>query len=260
MPQVILDDLCMSYFDNENMDKPVLVFLHGLGENMESWGYQVNAFNDVCRVITIDLRGHGMTDDGTNDITMEQFATDVLNLLDYLHIDKAHFIGLSMGGMICQELTRYNQERMLSMTLSNTAAFPTDSRNYPLSAILNTVRNTPMELMADFITRSCFPVNFGGEIYSQTLNMFRQNRHIPYVAATAATFSIDFRPILADIRVPTLIIAGELDIVTPVWAAEYLHQHINESKLVIIPAAGHLTKLESPTLFNRTLANFLQSV
>lgn len=260
MPQVILNDLCMNYYDNENYSKPTLVFLHGLGENKESWGYQMHAFDEVCRIIAIDSRGHGGTDDGTNDITMEQMAEDVILLLDYLKIKSAHFIGLSMGGMICQELTRYYQDRMLSITLCNTAAFHTDSTNYPLTAILNTVKNTPMEIMADFVTKSCFPQNITGELYSQTLRMFKQNRHIPYVAATAATFSIDFRDILGNIKVPTLIIAGELDIVTPVWASQYLHEHIENSKLVIIPGAGHLTKLEKPDLFNKALAEFLQTV
>ena len=90
--------------------------------------------------------------------------------------------------------------------------------------------------------------------------MFKNNRQIPYVAATAATFSIDFRPILADIKTPTLIIVGELDMITPVWAAEYLHKNIPNSKLIIIPGVGHLSKLESPVLFNKALREFLQSL
>ena len=90
--------------------------------------------------------------------------------------------------------------------------------------------------------------------------MFKNNRQHPYIAATAATFSIDFRKILPDIRIPTLVIVGDLDMVTPVWASEYLQEHIKNSKLVIIPGAGHLTKLEKPLLFNEALEDFLESL
>jgi pimeloyl-ACP methyl ester carboxylesterase len=260
MPQVMLNDLSMNYYDNQNHDKPVLVFIHGLGENLESWTYQIKAFNTNYRVIALDVRGHGLSDDGRLDISMEQMSADVLMLLDYLQINSAHFIGLSMGGMICQELTKNHQDRMLSMVLANTAAFPTNATNYPLDSILNWVKNTPIEKMAEFITKSCLPKGLNQELYASTLNMFKNNRQIPYLSATAATFSIDFRPILADIKVPTLIIVGELDVVTPVWASKYLHEHIQNSRLVIIPKAGHLTKLENPLLFNQSLAEFLQSL
>ena len=260
MQKVFLNDLNMNYFDNENHGKSVLVFIHGLGESLDSWSYQIEAFKNDYRVIALDVRGHGLSSDGTLNITIEQMGLDILALLDYLNIYAAHFIGLSMGGMICQELTKKNQSRMLSQTLANTAAFPTDAINHPLSKIVEQVKNTPIATMAEYVTKSCLPSDTNKSLYTNIFKMFKNNRQIPYVAATAATFSIDFRDVLEDIRIPTLIIVGDLDIITPVWAAKYLHENIKNSKLVIIDGAGHLTKLEKPLLFNQALAEFLQSI
>lgn len=229
MPQIAINDMSMNYYDNENMHRPALVFIHGLSENLSSWSYQLKAFNSDYRVIAMDLRGHGLSSDGSADVTMDQLAGDVLALLDALHIEQAHFVGLSMGGMICQELSKHHQDIMLSIALCNTSAFPTDQNN-----------------------------NFANEIYSHTLNMFKFHTVIPYIAATAAAFAVDYRNILGEIKVPTLVIVGEYDMVTPVWAAEYLHKHIKNSELVIIPGASHFTKLEAPVVFNQVLRHFLQ--
>ncbi len=260
MTKIVLSDLSTNYYDNENHGKATLIFIHGLGESLESWSYQIEAFKNDYRVIAVDVRGHGLSSDGAVDITIEQMGLDILALLDHLNIYAAHFIGLSMGGMICQELTKKHQSRMLSQTLANTAAFPTDAINHPLNQIIDQVKNTPIATMAEYITKSSLPTDASKGLYNHIFKMFKNNRQIPYVAATAATFSIDFRDILADIRIPTLIIVGELDMITPVWAAKFLHENIKNSKLVIIDGAGHLTKLEKPLLFNEALVGFLQSL
>ena len=158
MPKVVLNDLTMNYLDNSNHGKPVIVFIHGLGENLESWSYQINAFKDEYRVIAVDVRGHGLSDEGAVNISIKQMSVDIFALLDYLNIYAAHFVGLSMGGMICQELTKNYQARMLSMTLANTAAFPTDAINHSISKIIDKVKNTPMETMAEFVTKNCLPI------------------------------------------------------------------------------------------------------
>lgn len=260
MPKIALNGITMNYYDNKNIGQPALVFIHGLGENLESWMYQLQKYNTQYHVVAMDLRGHGQTNGGDSDISLIQFTYDVLALLDTLNIGKAHFIGLSMGGMICQELTRAHQDRMLSMILCNTAAFPTDAGNIPLDTRLDMVKNTPMELMANFVTKSCLPKNYATELYNQTLEMFKQNRYVPYLAATAVAFTADFRDILDQIHVPTLIIVGEFDVVTPVWAAKYLNEHIKGSHLVVIPGSGHLTKLENPILFNHAVSEFLDTL
>lgn len=261
MTTITLNDLSINFYNNNNLGKPALVFIHGLGENFQSWNYQLKEFDHDYHVVAMDLRGHGLTSDGTNSITIKQFVIDLISLLDFLKINQAHFIGLSMGGMICQELTINHQSRMLSMTLCNTAAFFPETANSLRDTRLEMIKNTPMELMAHYATKLCLPPSsYSSELFTTILAMFKQNRHLPYVAATECVFAIDFRAILDKINIPTLIIVGELDLMTPIQSAQYLHTHINHSKLYIMPQTGHLTNLENPILFNQRLRQFLQEL
>jgi 3-oxoadipate enol-lactonase len=253
-------DLVTCYYDNQHQDKPALVFIHGLGENLSSWNHQLNYFAKDYRVIAMDLRGHGQTNDGIRPISIKQYAVDVLTLLDQLKVFRANFVGLSMGGMIIQELTKHHQDRMLSIALCNTAAYPADRGKISITDRLNFIQNLSLEGMAEYVARKCLARNTSQAIYEQALDIFRQNRLMPYLAATTAAFTIDFRQDLSSIYVPTLIIVGEFDVVTPIASAQFLHQHITNSKLAIIPDAGHLTKLEQPTQFNQVLKNFLLKV
>ncbi|MDQ5921700.1 MAG: hypothetical protein QG673_1759 [Pseudomonadota bacterium] len=259
MASIMLDDLSINYHDNNNLDKPTLIFIHGLGENLQSWKYQLDEFDKDYHIIAMDLRGHGLSGDGISEITLERLASDVIYLLEFLKIRRAHFIGLSMGGIICQELTKRYQHRMLSLTLCSTTSFFPNTSPYVLNERLNFIKNTPMEVMAEYAARMCLPPHYDKKLYEQALTMFRQNRHVPYLAATAAVFSIDLRPILGQINVTTLIVVGELDIITPVKSSQYLHEHICDSKLVIMPGVGHLTRLENPSLFNQILREFLSA-
>lgn len=252
-----INDLTMNYFDNGNTDKPVLVFIHGLGENLHSWAFQIEYFSRNYHIVVMDLRGHGLTSDGMNGITIENMASDIIGLLDYLNIEKASFIGLSLGGMICQELTKHHQDRMEKLVLCNTAAYTVNNTDYPLESRLKMITQTPMDILAGYLTKSCLSNGFTKEVYNQTVKMFSANRVVPYLSATAAAFSVDYREILEDIKVPTLIIVGEYDLVTPVAASKFLHQQIKNSELAIIPNASHLTKIESPIIFNQYVENFL---
>ncbi len=251
---VKLDDINIFYYDNQNFAKPVIIFLHGLGESLESWQYQLDHFNLDYRVIALDLRGHGKTGDGSKNITMRQFAHDILELLNILKIEKAHFVGLSMGGMICQELTKLSQERMLSIVLSNTASY---NAHPNLSDQIKWVKSVDLNTIAKLSADICLPKIYNQELYKNVVELFSHNRKPAYVEASIATMSIDFRNILANIKVPTLIITGELDLLTPIAMAKFIQDNISNSELFIIPGAGHLSNLEQPHVFNLGVTNFI---
>ncbi|MFA6074285.1 MAG: alpha/beta fold hydrolase [Negativicutes bacterium] len=237
-----------------------IIFVHGLGESALSWRNQTDYFKAKYRVIAMDLRGHGASRGGEAEITMEQFAADIIALLDALMIDKAHFVGLSMGGLVCQELTRTAQERMLSLSLCNTAAFVGGGAAGKLPERLEMIERISMDAMADFIVRACMPYDFAQSVYDEAFNIFRQNRKEPYKLATTATFSVDFRDCLKSVRVPTCVVVGERDQSTPVSAAQFINENIKGSKLEILPGVGHLSKLENPQLFNSTIERFLNNI
>lgn len=255
--EIQLDDFNMYYVDNQRKDKPVLIFIHGLGENLDSWTNQLTYFDNDYRVIAMDLRGHYRSEDGTKPITIKQFADDVILLCDKLAITQAHFVGLSMGGIICQQLAIDYQDRMFSVSLCNTASYATDEAKAKLDSRLAMIEAVSMDEMADFIVTACLPPVYDQRIYDQAFAVFRLNRKTPYMAATRATFSIDYRNDLCKITIPTLVFTGEFDKATPVEASEFIHAQIPHSEMHVISGVGHLSKLEKPAEFNQLIANFL---
>jgi 3-oxoadipate enol-lactonase len=252
-----INDLNMYYYDSGQSDKQALVFIHGLGENLDSWKSQLDCFSSGYRVIAMDLRGHHRTNDGDKAITIDQFAQDVITLLDTLAIEKAHFIGLSMGGLICQQLAVDYASRIYTLVLCNSACYYSKAARENLSAYSDMVRAVTMDEMAMLITRRCLPDQYNQRVYDLAFNIFRLNRKEPYIAAMIATFTFDFRTKLNKILVPVLIFTGSEDKATPPTASKLIHNLIPHSELHIIQGVGHLSKLENPIAFNQLITNFL---
>lgn len=238
-----------------------LVFIHGLGENASSWCHQVSYFSKEFRIIAMDLRGHGQS--GTNDdfITMELFARDVLALLDYLKIDRAVFVGHSMGGLISQEIATHYPERMLAMVLSDSAGYyPPPLGTTGLETRLKNLENLTMDEMAEIIANGACRPGAPEEVKTEVRNLFAANRKEPYRQATISTLKADYREYHSKMTLPTLLMVGEFDQTTPLAYAEFLQSVLTSSKLAIIPEAAHMTKLENPQEYNRLVAEFLQGV
>ncbi|WP_406678621.1 alpha/beta fold hydrolase [Moorella sp. ACPs] len=237
---------------------PALVFIHGLGENADSWENQITLFKKTFRTIAMDLRGHHRSENGNEFITMALFASDILALLDQLGIQKAHFVGHSMGGLICQEIAAHNQERMLSITLSDATSFyPEPMATTGLEERLKRIDTLPMTEVGAAIARAACRPDIDAETLAKVTAMFQLNRPVPYRQATISTLKADYRQYLSQIKVPTLILVGEKDATTPLDYAQLLNKEIKGSKLQIIPEAAHMTKIENPKAYNLALAEFL---
>jgi len=251
------------YYEDKGQG-PAFVFVHGLGENTPSWRFQTDFFSQTFRTVALDLRGHARSEDGSVPITLDLFAADVIGLLDYLGIDKAHFIGHSMGGVILQEIAALYPERILSLILSSTAGFfepPANTTNLELR--LNRIDTLPMSEIGTLIAKVACAPDFEERqpvIFAEVQETFQQNRTVPYRQATVATFGTalaDHRASSAQIKVPTLIMVGELDLTTPLPDSINLLKLIPGSKLQILRNAAHLTKYEVPQEYNRAVAEFL---
>ena len=253
--QININDITINYYDNLLYNKPTLCFIHGLGQNLTAWINQLTYFNNEYRVIAMDLRGHGNTSSGNKRITIEQFADDVINLLSYLEIERLHFIGLSLGGLICQHLTLEHQNKILSLTLSNTFASVPFQKQFPIDSRLNIISTFDINQLSDYYAKSCL-YNSDMQIFQYVKNLFNNTNKQVYLDTARCTFLFNSQSLLSMIDVPTLIICGEYDMVTPINCSKYLHQNIKNSKLEIIPNAGHLTKLEQPLIFNNVLKKF----
>lgn len=254
-----LDDINMYYEDNQKQDCPVIVFIHGLGENADSWQNQLEFFADKpYRTIAFDLRGHGRTDDGEKEISIFQFAQDIFELTKILNLEAVNFVGLSMGGIVAQQLAISFPKIVHSLCLCNTACYASSEAKQKLADRIKMINENDMDFIANFIVTACLPEIYDQKVYDTAFNIFRKNRKNPYIQATKATFSIDFREQLSQIKVPTLVLTGEFDKATPVEASNLIHSLISHSEMKIIKGVGHLSKLENPARFNLIILEFIE--
>ena len=122
MPRIKVDGIHINYEIYGREEGDVLMFSHSLGTNLLMWDPQVKAFRDRYKIICFDTRGHGKSDVPEGPYTLEEMAKDAIGLLDKLGIEKVHWIGLSMGGMIAQAVALNYPERLKSLILCDTAA------------------------------------------------------------------------------------------------------------------------------------------
>jgi 3-oxoadipate enol-lactonase len=226
-----------------------LILVHGLGGEGLSWRFQIQEFSRDYRVIAPDLRGHGRSSHRDDeDITLKRFADDTIALARHLGVEKAHFCGLSMGGLVVLEIFRRYPHLIKSLILADSKIFFPPPN--PLEERLRLLDRLGMlgwaKLAADIYVRpGASPAK-----RAEVAEMFSRNRPTPYRQAVVATFTADYRWLLPLIDVPTLILVGDEDQVVTLGMARYTHRSIPGSTLKVIPEAGHLTKLENPRAFN----------
>lgn len=253
------DGLHIAYRVDGAENAQPLVFISSLGTSLQMWDAQTETLGQSLRVIRFDTRGHGASEAPTGPCTIEQYAADLLTLLDTLGIVRAHICGLSLGGMIAQWCAIYHPERVMSATFANTAARIGSEQSW--DARIAAIQSGGLESI-----RSAVLARFLSEEYRRNQpestqrisDMLMATSPTGYIAACMSLRSADLRPHIPAVRVPTLILAGELDESTPPDQARELHAAIARSKLVIFPATAHLSNIERPTEFSTLLREFIQ--
>ncbi|MFC4769080.1 alpha/beta fold hydrolase [Effusibacillus consociatus] len=232
-----------------------LILIHGLGERKEGWEQQY-PLADTFDLIIPDLRGHGQSE-GAEAISIENFARDILHLMDDLGLEQAHICGLSMGGVIAQELYRQVPARCQSLILVNTYYFvPWMAREILYHLEMWKLNFLPKALRMRLAAYTC--------LYSldeQIIKRFHRSiapERTSYTRSVASCLEVDNRRLLPTITVPTLIIGSDFDLLTPWWIQVFMHQAIPNSELVLIRNAGHMAKLERPEKFNTVIRRFLE--
>jgi 3-oxoadipate enol-lactonase len=239
---------------------PVVVLSHSLGSGLVMWEPQLAALEPRFRVLRYDTRGHGASEPAAGPYTFELLAEDVIGLLDGLDIAKAHFIGLSMGGMIGQALGLCHPARLLSLTLCDTAAAnPPGSREIWQERIDLVRKQGLAPLWEGTLDRWLSPefVRQNPPLLEKIRLQFLATSVNGYVGCSQAIMGLDYLGRLGKIRTPTLIVVGEEDPGTPVSAARALQDRISGSRLVILPNARHLSSVEKAEAFNRAVLDFL---
>jgi len=251
-------------FDDVGHDEPV-VLLHGFPLNRSMWSEQVEALRANYRVVTPDLRGHGETTVVHEPATMEESAHDVAALLDELKIESASVAGLSMGGYVALDFCRLYPNRVSSLILADTRA-GTDSDDARRGREESAQR--ALREGMDAIREAMLPKLLSPETLARKTETVARVREMidgtrPQGAAAALrgmAVRRDQTNFLSEISVPTLIIVGSDDILTPPGEAALMHREILDSRVVTIERAGHLSNVEQPEDFNRALLDFLATV
>jgi 3-oxoadipate enol-lactonase len=241
---------------------PLVVFLHGIGGNRTNWEGQLAVFSNRFCAVSWDARGYGASGDPPQTLKFSDFADDLLRLLDHLKAERAHLVGLSMGGMIIQDFYGRHSERVATLSLVDTSSgfggVPEDARRDFLARRLDPLEKglTPADI-APNVVEVLVAKGAPAPVREQLRASMAALRTGSYKQALHAITTTDFRAVLSKIVVPTLIIVGEEDAVTPPSASEFLTKNIAGASLVKIPGAGHLTNLEKPEAFNAVLGPFL---
>jgi pimeloyl-ACP methyl ester carboxylesterase len=250
-------------YDDVGSGTPVL-FVHGFPHNRSLWSPQVNALVDRARCIAPDLRGFGETTVAP-PYSMDQYADDLAALLDVARIDRAVVAGLSMGGYITFAFWRRHRERVRALVLADTRPGADDvessRKRGELAAVARTQGSAAVadQMMTGMVGRSTRDKS--PEVVEQVYGMLASAPADGVVGALEAMVARpDSTPMLGSIDVPTLIVVGEEDALTPVREARAMQASVRGSRLEVLAGAGHVSNLERPAAFNHVLSEFLSSL
>jgi 3-oxoadipate enol-lactonase len=244
-------------------DAPIVMLSHSLGSSLLMWNPQMKALEPHFQVLRYDIRGHGKSDAPPGAYTIELLAEDAIGLLDGLDIEKVHWVGLSMGGMIGQSVALNYPKRLRSLALCDTAAAIAPEAQSIWQERLDAVREKGVESQMEVTMERWFTPSFlklNPPMLGVIQKGFLATPVEGYAGCIEAIRKLNHLDRLSGIKIPTLIMVGEDDPGTPVAASEAMQKKIPNSKLIIIPSARHLSNVEQPEAFNTNLLTFLKSL
>jgi 3-oxoadipate enol-lactonase len=239
-------------------DAPVLVLANSLGTSLEMWDDQAPALAERFRVLRFDARGHGRSDVPGGPYAIEDLGRDVLGLLDALRIERAHFCGLSMGGMTGMWLGVHAPERIDRLVLCSTSTHMPPRETWDDRAAL--VRSEGMEAVADGAIERWFSEEGRDErpdAVERVRNGLLQTPAEGYAASCEAIRDHDLRDQVGAITAPTLVIVGDEDPSTPPDHARFIADRVDGARMLEIERARHLLNVEHPGLVTDELIDHL---
>jgi 3-oxoadipate enol-lactonase len=242
-----------------------VVFIHGFPFNRSMWKPQTAVLRNDFHLITYDVRGHGGSGTGDGQYTVELFVDDLIALLDHLKISRCVAAGLSMGGYIALRAIERNPERFRALVLCDTRS-EADGNEGKIrrAAQAKAVKTDGSTKFAEAFVGAVFAKETldGNPALVEAVKAMIRGTTPLSIAGTliALACRTDTTASLFTVKVPTLILVGKSDTLTPVSASQAMKDKIPGSTMHIIPKAGHLSNMENPDDFNEHLASFLKSV
>jgi 3-oxoadipate enol-lactonase len=237
---------------------PGLVLVHSLGTDRTMWAHLCDAVRDEQRVVLVELPGHGRSKPPDGPCSLEELGCAVLRAADEAKLQRFHYCGVSLGGLIGLWLAANRPERVRSLVAANTAArIGTDAY---WQERIRLVETAGFEALLDTVLARWLSPHFVSEQPDRVAELgriFCRTSVAGYLACCAALASADLGPDLHRISAPTLVVAGRLDPATPVADSEELHARIRGSRLAVLEGASHLSNVDTPDAFRGLVTDFL---
>ena len=240
---------------SENL--PVIILSNSLGTDKGMWDPQATYFKDKYKVVRYDTRGHGKSD-VMDDTTLANLGEDVIDIMDALNIEKAHFCGISMGGITALWLGLNAAHRFNSITVANSAAKIGQADTWISRADI-VEKNGLADLVKTTHSR-WFSDTFDYQhnaLAQQTIQSLSTTEAKGYANACRALADADVLHELPQLKIPTFIICGSKDPVTTVKDGEFIKEHVLKGEIAIL-AASHLSNIECPDEFSQLLEVFIE--
>lgn len=241
---------------------PWVVLSHSLACDLSMWDPQAPALVDAgYRVLRYDMRGHGASLVTPPPYTLDLLLEDLVGLLDELGVEKAHVVGLSIGGMIAQRLAIEHPERLHALVLCDTTARSDPDSRPVWEERFRAARAQGMQALVDPTLSRWFTASYRAshpEVMERIGALIRNTPVDGYEGCARALLEVDHLERLKEIDFPTLILVGEDDPGTPVAAAREIRDRVRGSELVSLHDASHLSNVQQAAGFNEALIEFLR--
>jgi pimeloyl-ACP methyl ester carboxylesterase len=258
---VEVNSIHISYNDMGAGSVPV-IFIHGFPFDKSMWDRQLDALKTTHRVIAYDIRGFGRSTDEESALNIDLFADDLIQFMDKLDIDKAIVCGLSMGGYIALNAQKRFPDRIAALVLCDTQCIAdTPAAKEKRLKSIDEIKEDGVTDFNERFIRNVFHkdslLHKKDIVENLKKVVYTNSQHIITQGLTALAARSETCSTLNKVNIPTLIICGSDDVLTPPEQSEYVHKHIKGSEFHIIENAGHVSNLEQPDEFNKYLIKFL---
>jgi len=238
---------------------PALVFVHGVGSTAAIWDYQLRTLCDAFDCYAIELRGNGVTAVADSaSIAREGFVEDVLAIADANGIERMDFVGCSLGGVVGFELWKRVPQRLRSLTFAGSFAAYPGAQAYADSVKAAARSAGTMDAFArERAAKLGMPP---GARTDETIAQMACKSIDDYLASTQATWTGDYRSLMASITIPVMVVVGERDTIAPIALGKEIDDGIAHARFEVVAGAGHVTNADSPDAFDALLRDFLGKV
>jgi 3-oxoadipate enol-lactonase len=241
---------------------PVVVLAHALATDLSFWDFQVAVWSRHFRVVRYDLRGHGQSAAPTGAYGFDQMVDEVTDLLDFLKVEKAAFVGLSLGGMIGQALALRAPQRLSALVLAETNARTPDALKGMWQQRIAGATSGGMETQIEGSLARWFTPDYRVKsplTVEWITGLIRQTQPAGFIACCQAIEGLDFLDRLAGVSTPTLVVAGADDQAAPIANLQGIAAKIPGSTFVKIDNAAHLGNIEQASAFTEAVGGFLKA-